>query len=232
MTLQATTSEVPSLLTEEIFSTEIQPADFKPFLQENDLVSEEELKNPLDVFSELEEEEPRLEIPVFAPVAPPLPLQNEEETKEVAIVLTTPAPVATSFSRPATDLSTPALLPAEIEALFEHLAGIMILQDNQGTQETRVILDSPLFAASPFQGAEVVIHEFRSAPKQFNIELVGSPEAVALFQAHANSLAAAFQGGQYNFTLHRIETRLLKTERPLFERKEAISEDREKGQDP
>jgi hypothetical protein len=47
---------------------------------------------------------------------------------------------------------------------------------------------------------------------------------VAAFQGNTNDLMAAFQHGNYNFRVNRLDTSLL-DERPLFKRKDKISND-------
>jgi hypothetical protein len=64
----------------------------------------------------------------------------------------------------------------------------------------------------------------------YNIQFVGSPQGVALFQGNVSDLMAAFQGGNYNFKVNRIETHL-QSDRPLFKRKEGLGgEDKGQGQ--
>jgi hypothetical protein len=60
------------------------------------------------------------------------------------------------------------------------------------------------------------------------IKLIGSPEAVNLFQAKRNDLMTAFQEGNYNFRVQRLETSIQGTDRPLFKRKESAGEDSSK----
>lgn len=125
-----------------------------------------------------------------------------------------PTPAYTSFS--------PQLLE-----MFDKMVGTMtVMQETTGERKTTITLTSPKFASSAFFGAEVIIEEdLNLAPGQYNIKLVGSPEAVQLFQAKSNDLLAAFQAGNYNFRVQRIDTAIQSTDKPLFKRKESASSD-------
>lgn len=125
-----------------------------------------------------------------------------------------PLPTYTTFS--------PAVLD-----MFERMVGtITVLQETAGERKTTITLTSPNFSSSVFYGAEIVIEEdLHLAPGQYNIKLVGSPEAVTLFQAKSDDLLAAFQSGGYNFKVQRLETVIQSTEKPLFKRKEGVGKD-------
>ncbi len=108
----------------------------------------------------------------------------------------TPPPLAAPFAN----------LPPQVAALFERMAGVMTVMTNSGVTETTIDLSNPQFAESTFYGAQIVITEFSTAPKAFNIELLGNQQAVALFSENSQDLVAAFQAGKYNFKVNRIET--------------------------
>lgn len=112
-----------------------------------------------------------------------------------------------------------AKLHPEVQALFERIVGVISVMQQSGIKETSFTLNMPKFASSVFFGSRIIIREFSTAAKAFNIEFSGSEAAVSLFQANASDLAAAFQAGNYAFRVHRMETSYL-TERPLFKRKE------------
>lgn len=125
-----------------------------------------------------------------------------------------PLPTYTTFS--------PAVLD-----MFERMVGtITVLQESTGERMTTLKLTSPNFSSSVFYGAEIVIEEdLHLAPGQYNIKLIGSPEAVQLFQAKSDDLLAAFQSGGYNFKVQRLETAIQTADKPLFKRKEGIGKD-------
>lgn len=126
-----------------------------------------------------------------------------------------------------------ANLHPEIMNLFDRMVGVMTVMTMSGISETTFILNAPQFASSVFFGTQIIIQEFSTAPKAFNIQINGNPQAVALFQGNADDLMAAFQAGNYNFRINRLETGYL-SERPLFKRKEkAGGKDKEQtGENP
>lgn len=121
--------------------------------------------------------------------------------------------------------------PAVLEMFDKMVGTISVLQESSGERKTTITLTSPNFASSAFYGAEIVIEEdLHLAPGQYNIRLVGSPEAVSLFQAKSDDLLAAFQSGNYNFKVQRLETAIQTTDKPLFKRKEGVGGDSDDGQ--
>ncbi len=129
-------------------------------------------------------------------------------------------------------LSPYAHLHPEVMELFDRMVGVMTVMSMSGLTETTFTLNSPQFASSVFFGTQIVIQEFSTAPQSFNIQLNGSPQAIALFQANTDDLMAAFQASNYNFRINRLETGYL-SDRPLFKRKEKAGEnEKETGENP
>ncbi len=127
-------------------------------------------------------------------------------------------------------MTQPAILAADIEALFEKMASSMLILSSTRETETTLFLDSPQFANSPFYGTRVTIKEFTTAPKAFNIEIATSAIALAKIEAHKSALMTAFQQGNFGFSIGRLDTGLHDPDRPLFHRKEAVSQDEEDQQ--
>jgi hypothetical protein len=112
----------------------------------------------------------------------------------------------------------------EIAPIFEKLTSVMTLLHAQGDRETTFYLDA---GDSPFSGMQIVIKEFSTAPKAFNIELIGHRESVSLLQAHLGDLIGIFHAQAHPFKINRLETLYLKAERHLVERKESLSDEQE-----
>lgn len=112
-----------------------------------------------------------------------------------------------------------AHLPAQIADLYERMVGVMTVMTASGISTTTINLDNPKFANSVFFGAQIIISEYSTAPKAFNIQLLGNQQAVNLFTNNAQELVAAFQAGNYNFKVNRIETGYLSAS-PEVKRKE------------
>lgn len=142
---------------------------------------------------------------------------TSQEALPAAIQPTTPtAPASYAYLHP------------QVLDLFERMVGVMTVMSNAGITETTVTLSSPQYQNSVFFGAQIIIKEYETAQKSYNIQLIGSPQGVALFDANVDDLMAAFQGaqgGRYNFRVNRIETAIA-SEKPLFHRKEAVGKDK------
>ncbi len=175
-----------------------------------------------------------------APFAPSLEEKKEKkvEGKEIPGEETAGAPLPLPGELPglAAPLPSPEALPSyanihpQVMELFDRMVGVMTVMSMSGITETVITLNTPQFASSVFFGSQIIIQEYSTAPQAYNIQLNGSAQAVALFQGNADDLMAAFQAGNYNFRVHRLETGHL-TERPLFKRKEKAKGEKEAGED-
>lgn len=171
---------------------------------------------------------------------PPLVASEKKEEKgdkdkeqELASIAALPAekgelPLLAAFAAATLPASTPpyAYLHPEVWELFERMVGTMTVATYGGATETTISLNAPQFASSVFYGSQIIIREYSTAPKVFNIELLGSPQAVELFQGNADDLMAAFQNGKYAFRVNQLQTGILRAEKPLIERKEKPSGDK------
>jgi hypothetical protein len=174
-----------------------------------------------------------------APFAPSLEEKKEKkvEGKEIPGEETGGAPLPLPGELPglAGPPPTPEALPSyanihpQVMELFDRMVGVMTVMSMSGITETVITLNTPQFASSVFFGSQIIIQEYSTAPQAYNIQLNGSAQAVALFQGNADDLMAAFQAGNYNFRVNRLETGHL-TERPLFKRKEKAGGEKEAGE--
>lgn len=137
---------------------------------------------------------------------------------------TSPGP----FFLPPSSAAAPgySLMKPEVFQLFEHMVMAITVMNESGLTETTIHLNSSDF--SLFAGAQIVIKEYSTAPKAFNVEFLGNAQNTAAFLASAEGLVAAVNTAHYNFKINRVETSLLSSERPLFHRKEKPGEKGEK----
>ena len=172
--------------------------------------------------------------PLPPPIPPVQPPVEEEETASVKAaeqkpreVPKTPAavPVMPPPPQPQSTTPTPLFLAPttssalffeseEIQQLFERMGLAMTVMQEGGITETILHLSAEEFPH--LQGTEVIIRQYSAAPLTFNIEFVG--QNVALIEQNIGQLMNAFQAGNYNFRVHRIDTSLKGKER----RKEKI----------
>ncbi len=136
----------------------------------------------------------------------------------------TPAAVVPLSSIQATAPIAPSpysQMDPQIMAMFERMVGVMTIAHTTGISETTMTLNARQFATSVLYGSQIVIREFSTAPKAFNVEFVGSPQALALVQQNVPALMGAVQQGNFNFTINRFDVKLGSTEKPIFSRKES-----------
>lgn len=107
------------------------------------------------------------------------------------------------------EASSPYFKVPEIYEMFERMVGVMTVMTTTGMSQTTLVLDAPQFASSPFFGVEIEITEFSTAPKAFNIEIRAPDIAKNIIDKNVSELVAAFQAGQYNYRVNRVDTALL-----------------------
>lgn len=136
------------------------------------------------------------EIAINAPssMAPTEPAKLEEPQAKEELSLPEEPPPAYTHLHP------------DVLDIFERLVGAMILLNETGIRETTIIIASSKDKPSIFDGAQIKIKEYSTAPKQFNIELSGTSKAVDLFQNNMQNLKAALDDVPYAFKVNRLET--------------------------
>lgn len=152
--------------------------------------------------------------------------KKEEEKKPAASKEASPIPQASPgplFLPPATGVSAGYFsMKPEVFQLFEHMVMAITVMNESGITETTIHLNSADF--SLFAGAQIIIKEYSTAPKAFNIEFLGNAENSALFSSSAQDLVASINSGNYTFRINGIDSSLLSSQRPLFHRKEKPGE--------
>lgn len=106
-------------------------------------------------------------------------------------------------------------LSPQMREIFERMVGVMTIMAQEGVKQTTMVLDSPQFANSLLFGSEITITEYSTAPRAFNIEFLGTSQAVNLMQGSIEELVAAFNAGHYTFKVNRIEAALLPSTRAV-----------------
>lgn len=119
----------------------------------------------------------------------------------------------------ATSQAATYLAPQTVSLFFQMVGTIFVMQAPEGINRTEVVLNNPAYANSKFYGATITIEKYATAPDSFNIRLTGSHEAVASFKENIPSLLNAFENGNFNFRIGRIDVEY-SLERPIFRRKE------------
>ncbi|MDJ0651635.1 MAG: hypothetical protein QNJ27_01290 [Simkaniaceae bacterium] len=100
-----------------------------------------------------------------------------------------------------TDIPSYAKLSPEVYELFEKMGGVMTVQQDKGITTTTMTMNMP---GSVFDGTQVILNQYSTAPNAFNIQLVGHPDSVKIFTQNLDALRESFR--QANFT---FETNIL-----------------------
>lgn len=172
-----------------------------------------------------QKEEAAIEGGVVVPPLPPSDYIEKEKKKAEIGAVAAPAPQAPVLPEALPLLAPPqpatpyTLLHPQIMELFDRMVGTMSVMSLSGVTETVIDLSAEKFASSVFFGSQIIIREYSSAPLAYNIQINSSAQALALLEKNAATLVAAFQYGNYNFRVHRLESGLLE-ERPRVKRKE------------
>lgn len=190
---------------------------------------------PVESFEEKEIAAPLPTPTTTTPQAPPveeekpievIPLKKKEkpvesEKKETETPPTTPPPILPISPIERTPAPSYTSLNSEMFDLFERLIGLMTIEQTKGVSTTTVTLNMP---GSVFNGCQIVLEHYSTAPHAFNLELRGNPEAVQFFNDNLSDLSAAFQGSRLAFTINLRTPSLLEEHRPLIRRKEKPKE--------
>jgi hypothetical protein len=91
----------------------------------------------------------------------------------------------------------------EVQALFTEMVGAMTALDEQGLTTTTLILNAK--PGSILSGTEITILEYNTAPKDFNIQIQATPQAVQLLDNHLGELVAAFNVEHLPFKINRLD---------------------------
>ena len=147
--------------------------------------------------------------------------KKKEEEKEDYVPLATPAQIMTP---PLLQTETPvyATLPSQVYELFEKMIGLMMIQEYKGVSITTIKLSMP---GSVFNGCEIKLEHYDTAPHAFNIQLLGNPDAVELFNANFDGLVNSFKQTKYSFQANVRRPVLLETYHSFSRKKGAGSND-------
>lgn len=171
-----------------------------------------------------------------APIAQDATIIPEKEKVKTKQGSSTPTDLGTQVPQQQLPLAPPltTLAPAAytqmvpvLQEFFQKLVGVLTVMKASGVSETVIKLNAPAGSRlSIFNGSEISIKEYSSAPKIFNIQFNGNPEAANLVQGNLGNLMVALSDKEYNFKVNRFDVGLVSDkDEPLFKRKGAISGD-------
>ncbi len=128
--------------------------------------------------------------------------KKEEDTDFIEANSDTAGIPLPSFENPVPAVTPAAEAPAysqltpEVHELFEKMGGVMMIQQDKGVTTTTMNINMP---DSVFNGAQIILEQYSTAPNAFNIQLVGNPESVKVFSENLEALDNSFKQGDFNF---------------------------------
>lgn len=117
----------------------------------------------------------------------------------------------------------------EATMVIEQAFSSMSIMDDKGSSKTSILLDNALFQDPMWEGTEITIEEFSSAPKIFNVKITASAQAVLLIEAQMNQFLELFKERKFAFGINRIDTEIL-SPKHLFARKGNFDSQDERNQ--
>ena len=128
-----------------------------------------------------------------------------------------PSPEVPVSPTPTSDAPVYTKLSSEMYELLETMSGVILIEKNDTKTSTTVTLNMP---NTVFNGSKLVLDQYSTAPMIYNVQLLGSPEAVKVFSENLSSLSQSFQAMQYNFEVKLLQPILMtKSQKHLIRRK-------------
>lgn len=135
--------------------------------------------------------------------------QKEEQPVSAASPFQPPPNLSTLTSEAPSSLSIALDPSVQMTQLFHKLVETLISTDQDGIKETTLFLEGDPFSSSIFEGGKIIITEYSTAPKIFNIHFMLDQNARTVIEGKLTELTSVFQQGAFQFAVHRIDTSLL-----------------------
>ena len=137
-----------------------------------------------------------------------------------------PSPEVPVSPTPPSDAPAYTKLSSEMYELLETMSGVILIEKNGTKTSTTVTLNMP---NTVFNGSKLVLDQYSTAPMIYNVQLLGSPEAVKVFAENLSSLSQSFEAMQYNFEVKLLQPILItKSQKHLIRRKSGLGDIGEK----
>lgn len=123
-----------------------------------------------------------------------------------------------------TTLNATTAITPEVAELLEKLGAELYMIHEDGITKTTLLFSSS-DPRSCFQGAEITIEEFSTAPKIFNVTIAADAQALGHLHPHLTQFMQIFQERKFPFSINRIDTGLKPSSHHLVHRKEKAGDD-------
>lgn len=143
--------------------------------------------------------------------------EKEEEGNIVEASAESASITLPTFDTPLAPITPPDSTPEysklspEVYELFEKMGGVMTIKQDEGITTTTMKIAMP---NSVFDGSEIILEKYDTAPHSYNLQLVGSPEAVKRFSDNLPKLNTAFKEANFNFDVNLLTPSLSRPKKP------------------
>jgi hypothetical protein len=153
--------------------------------------------------------------------------KDRDEKKESELSAPAPtAPIVPFTPTPIAPTPAYASLPPQVYELFEKMMGLMTIEQNSGVTTTTVTVS---MKDSVFNGAQIILDHYSTAPNAFNVTIAGSPQAQELISANMVSLVASFEQSKLAFQINLRSPILLEEHQVTKRKKRARDEEHQEG---
>ena len=207
--------ELPSTLTE---STQAPPSlseEKKPPLKVKESITAEALDKPkIKTEKETSQDSSKKD--------------KEKEEDKTSSAPITPIPLLSTFAPPPTPpVPAYANLSPQVFELFERMVGLVSIQETKGMTTTTVTVN---MKNSIFDGTQIIIDQYETAPNALNITIAGNPKAQEMINKNMTNLAASFEASKLSFQVN-LRRPVLLEDYQTFKRKEKVGAEQEQDQD-
>ena len=126
-------------------------------------------------------------------------------------------------------ICAPRAIPEECFLFLDTLCSELVITDIGPDSTTTLTLEKQELIGTPFYGAKVVIEEYSTAPKIFNVCIKTAQEsACSLVQAHAADFLHYIQSKKFSFSINQFHSEYLDDSSSFQENDSSTDPDAEK----
>ena len=154
---------------------------------------------------------------------------KEKEEDKTSSTPITPIPLLSTFTPPPTPpVPAYANLSPQVFELFERMVGLVSIQETKGMTTTTVTVN---MKNSIFDGTQIIIDHYETAPNALNITIAGNPKAQEMINQNMTNLVASFEASKLSFQVN-LRRPVLLEDYQTFKRKEKVGAEQEQDEQP
>jgi hypothetical protein len=141
--------------------------------------------------------------------------EEEDESKGEDLLPSpfVPAQPQVALTRTAPPVQIAVVASDQVAHFFEQMVNQLSHVKTPLVQQTTITLTSPKLQASSLNNTLIVISEYSTAPRAFNVECLTTPQGAALMAVHLPALLEGFNEKRESFKIHRFDISLKEKEK-------------------